>query len=133
MYTTTLTCAVVATSSESPLLQELLEARDAEAVVEALEGLSGAADAPVAVGAHEALAAGAVEVVLAAAMVAGPLGARLKVKWLVALINPDFSILFEMLTLIDNLVRNNKRQILRQSPLTNCDCHSRSLLYSKGC
>ena len=119
----------------SPLLhEELVETRDAEAVVEALEGLAGAADAPVAVGAHEALAAGAVEVVLAAAVVAGPLGARLKVKWLVALINPDFSILFEMLTLIYNLVRNNKRQIiLRQSPLTNCDCHSRSLLYSKGC
>jgi len=77
MYTTTLTCAVVATSSESPLLQELLEARDAEAVVEALEGLSGAADAPVAVGAHEALAAGAVQVVLATAMVAWPLGARM--------------------------------------------------------
>ena len=66
----------------SPLLhEELVETRDAEAVVEALEGLAGAADAPVAVGAHQALAAGAIKVVLAAAMVAGPLGARLREEW----------------------------------------------------
>ena len=45
------------------------------AVVEALEGLEGAAAAAVAVGAHETLAAGAVEVVVAAAMLAGPLRA----------------------------------------------------------
>ena len=55
-----------------------LEARDAGAVVVALEGLEGAALAPVAVGAHEALAADAVAVVLASANVAGALGARLK-------------------------------------------------------
>ena len=58
----------------------LLEPGDAEAVVEALEGLAGAADAPVAVGAHEALAAGPVQVVLAAAVVARALGARLQEK-----------------------------------------------------
>ena len=58
----------------------LLEPGDAEAVVEALEGLAGAADAPVTVGAHEALAAGPVQVVLAAAVVARALGARLQEK-----------------------------------------------------
>ena len=47
-------------------------------VVEALEGLEGAADAPVAVGAQKAVTAGPVDVVLAAAMGPGALFARLK-------------------------------------------------------
>ncbi len=46
-------------------------------VVETLEGLQGASLASVAVGAHEALAADAVALVLAAAEVAGALGAHL--------------------------------------------------------
>ncbi len=68
------TCGDEGTTDMIFLFPSLPEEVVASAVFEALEGLEGAAVAPVAVGAHEPLSADAVALVLPPAEVAGALG-----------------------------------------------------------